>query len=281
MPAIIDSHVHFWQPARLRYEWLADLPAINRPHQPAELSRAAAGLDLQQIVFVQADCAPEEGLKEVAWVSELAQNEPRIQAIVAFAPLEHEAEMPAYLEQLARFPLVKGVRRLIQSEGPGFAIRPNFIRAVQRLAEFNFSFDICIIHHQLAEVRQLVAACPDVSFVLDHGGKPNIKENSQEPWLTDLTRLAEYANVSCKLSGLVTEADGSAWRPEALKPYIDHVLTVFGPDRVMFGSDWPVVELAATYQQWVQTAIWAVSHLSPQDQAHIFSHNAARFYRLG
>lgn len=281
MPAITDSHLHFWQPARLRYEWLADLPALNRPYQPEDLDQAAAGLEVQRIVFVQADCVPEDSLPEVAWVSELAQKEPRLQAIVAYAPLEQGEAVSAYLERLAHFPLVKGVRRLIQAEGPGFAGRPDFIRGVQRLAEFGFSFDICVFHHQLAEVLQLVAACPDVSFVLDHGGKPNIKEKVQEPWQTDLARLAKYPNVWCKLSGLVTEADGQAWRRQDLKPYIDHILRVFGSDRVMFGSDWPVVELATTYREWVQTATWAVSDLSPQEQAHIFSHNASRFYRLG
>jgi len=280
MRPIIDSHVHFWQPDYLRYEWLANLPTINRPYQPQDLSQAAAGIDVQSIVFVQADCVPEDGLKEVAWVSDLAQKEPRIQAIVAYAPLEQGAEVSTYLEQLAGFPLVKGVRRLIQSEGPGFASQPDFIRGVQRLAEFDFSFDICVIHHQLIDTLQLVEACPDVSFVLDHCGKPNINEQVQEPWKTHITRLAEYPNVSCKISGLVTEANWQTWSRQDLKPYIDHVLAVFGTERVMFGGDWPVVELATTYYEWLRTAIWAVSALSSPEQEQIFIHNASRFYRF-
>jgi L-fuconolactonase len=281
MRALIDSHVHFWQPQQLRYLWLDEVPAICRPFTPQELRQATQGVDLQKIVFVQADCVPEQGLDEVTWVSELARSEPRIQGIVAFAPLELSAPaITTYLDKLARFPLVKGVRRLIQSEGAGFAIRPEFIQGVQQLARYGYSFDICIVHNQMADAVQLVQQCPEVTFVLDHFGKPAIAAQQMEPWLMQVQALAALPNVWAKLSGLVTEADHVLWKPADLQPYIAHMLQCFGPARMLFGSDWPVVELAGTYERWVAAAVEATSHLSPRQQDDIFVNNAARIYRL-
>ena len=281
MRALIDSHVHFWQPQQLRYLWLDEAPAIRRPFTPHELRQATQGVDLQKIVFVQADCVPEQGLDEVAWVSELARSEPRIQGIVAYAPLELSAPaITAYLDMLARYPLVKGVRRLIQAESAGFAIRPEFVRGVQQLARYGYSFDICIVHNQMADAVELVQQCPEVTFVLDHFGKPAIAAQQMEPWLKQVQALAALPNVWAKLSGLVTEADHAHWKPADLQPYIAHMLQCFGPARMLFGSDWPVVELAGTYERWVAAAVEATSHLSPALRDDIFINNAARIYRL-
>lgn len=281
MRALIDSHVHFWQPQQLRYLWLDEVPAIRRPFTPPELRQATQGVDLQKIVFVQADCVPEQGLDEVAWVSELARSEPRIQGIVAFAPLELGADaITTYLDKLARYPLVKGVRRLIQAEGAGFAIRPEFIKGVQQLARYGYSFDICIVHTQMADAVQLVQQCPEITFLLDHFGKPAIAAQQMEPWAKQVQALAALPNVWAKISGLVTEADHAHWKPADLQPYIDHMLQCFGPARMLFGSDWPVVELAGTYERWVAAAVAATSHLSIGEQDDIFVNNAARVYRL-
>lgn len=276
---LIDSHIHFWQPKLLRYEWLAELPPINRPYLPADLVAAARSLPLEKIVFVQADCVPADGLHEVAWISELASAEPRIQAIVAFAPLEQE-DCAAYLAQLRQYPLVKGVRRLIQGESIAFATRPDFMRGLQAVADFGYTFDICIRHEQLEAAIEMVRLCPSVHFVLDHLGKPAIRAGILEPWATHLQKLAELPNVCCKLSGLVTEADWQTWKPADLQPYVDHALAAFGPERLMFGSDWPVSKLATGYARWLQTAETAVSHLSEAERDGIFYANAYAFYRL-
>jgi L-fuconolactonase len=276
---MIDSHIHFWQPQTLRYEWLATLPAINGPYLPEDLAQTAATLPLEKIVFVQANCIETDGLREVAWVSELAAAEPRIRGIVAFAPLE-ESNTAAYLAELRHYPLVKGVRRLIQDESLAFATQPDFVRGVQQLAGFDYTFDICIRHEQLEAVTQMVRQCPEVRFVLDHFGKPAIKAHLMEPWTTHLGRLAENPNVWCKLSGLVTEADWKSWTRADLHPYIDHALTVFGPERLLFGGDWPVSELATTYGQWVGTAEAAIRHLSAAEKDAIFYTNANAFYGL-
>jgi len=281
IPQIIDSHIHFWNPHQLDYAWLSEVPLINKSCLPVDLAAQATQLNLEKIVFVQADCLPEQGLAEAEWVSALAQTEPRIQGIVAFAPLEQGTAVREYLQALTAYPLVKGVRRLIQSEGPGFSLQTDFVRGVQLLPEFGYSFDICIKHHQLGDILKLVEQCPDVSFVLDHIGKPDIKAGLLDPWREQIEQLAAFANVQCKLSGLATEADPENWTREQLKPYIDHVLASFGTDRVMYGGDWPVSLLATTYQAWVETLAWATAHLTATEKRRLFFENAQTFYRLG
>lgn len=277
---IVDSHIHFWDPGQLNYPWLQDIPALNHAFLPAQLAHAAAAVDLQKIIFVQADCVPEDGLAEVAWVSQLAQTEPRIQGIVAFAPLENKSASAAHLEKLKTFPLVKGVRRLIQSESRGFANQPEFVRGVQQLAHFGFNFDICIKHTQMSEAIELVSQCPEVAFVLDHFGKPAIAGKQLEPWATQIRTLAQFPHVWCKLSGLVTEADHQNWTAADLRPYLEVVLDAFGSQRLMFGGDWPVSELAASYQQWVETADVLLAALPEADRQQVFFANAQTFYRL-
>lgn len=277
---LIDSHIHFWDPSNLRYRWLDDLPTINKPYLPANLPRTGDGWEMEKLVFVQADCLPEQGLEEVKWVTDLASDDRRIQAIVAYAPLENH-NFHAVLEVLRDNPLVKGIRRLIQSEGHGFATQEHFIDAVRNLPDYGFSFDLCALHNQLIDVIHLVEHCPDVSFVLDHVGKPDIKQGDISMWKSNITRLAEFDHVHCKLSGMVTEADLDNWTPEDLQPYIDHVLEAFTPARVMFGGDYPVLELAhTTYDKWVQTALNALTSLSDDEKKQVFYNNANTFYRL-
>lgn len=278
---IVDAHVHFWQPDQLHYSWLDDLPVLNNPFLPEHLPKGGENWSLDGLVFVQADCIPAQGLAEAQWVAQLADDDPRIGGIVAFAPLEHGEGVRPLLEQLRAIPLVKGIRRLIQSEAAGFAMQPGFVVGVGVLAQYDFSFDLCVKHHQLAEVISLVRECPDIRFVLDHVGKPDIANGELDPWRANIQVLAAYPNVWCKLSGMITEADHQRWRHSDLQPYIDHVLATFGVTRLMFGSDAPVLHLAATYQGWIETALHCLRQLSPDDQRQVFSENAKTFYRIG
>lgn len=277
---IIDSHIHLWDPNHLTYPWLEEVPDINRPFLPDDFSNSVGDYPVCGQIFVQAACLPEQGLDEVEWVSQLAKTYGGVLAIVAFAPLEIGQDAKQNLEHLSQFPLVKGVRRLIQSEPLGFAIQPEFVAGVKQLAEFDLSFDICIKHHQLGNVLELVKQCPDVNFVLDHIGKPDIAQAIHDPWKQQMSELAAFSNVLCKLSGLVTEADHAQWKPADLKPYIAHVLETFGPQRVMFGSDWPVCRLAASYQRWLELALEATAGLSEAERHQVFYQNAANFYRV-
>lgn len=277
----IDAHVHFWDPARLNYPWLAEVPAIAGRHTPETLLTEAAGHEPAQIVFVQADCVPEQAPAEVEWVESLARTEPRIAGIVAAARVDAGPATFAALDALAAHPHVRGVRHLIQGERtPGFCLRPEFVAGVQGLAARRLSFDVCCRSHQLADVAELVRRCPEVSFILDHAGKPPIARGELEPWARDLAALAARPNIVCKLSGLVTEADHGAWTPAQLAPFIARVLECFGPQRVLFGGDWPVVKLAAPYGRWLDVVQAAVAALPAADQDAIFLLNARRVYRL-
>ncbi len=276
---IIDSHMHLWNPTLLNYAWLESEPPLNRPFLPSDFRAAVDGFEVESAVFVQADCLPEQGVEEVKWVSQIAADVP-LSRIVAFTALEQGDAARATLESLTAYPLVKGIRRLIQSEPVGFSIQPSFVKGVQALADYGFSFDLCIRHYQLPDVTKLVDQCPRVSFVLDHIGKPDIAHGEIVRWREDIQALAHYPNVSCKLSGMVTEANHANWTPDDLRPYMEHLLNTFGVQRLMFGSDWPVCTLAASYQHWLETVHHFLSHLSTDDQQRIFYSNAKRFYRL-
>jgi L-fuconolactonase len=276
-----DSHVHFWDTSLRRYPWLAEVPAIAGVHGPGELRLEAPGAMPDRIVFVQADCARTSAADEVHWVEALALQEPRIAGIVAFAPMDAGTGTLAALRALAARPLVRGVRHLIQGEtDPRFCLSPAFIGGVRHCGEQGLNFDLCLRHPQLASVVELVRACPGTSFVLDHAGKPDLRSSLSESWKVNIADLAELPNVSCKVSGLVTEAGTAALDPGRFVPTISHLLETFGPSRLLFGSDWPVVKLATPYLTWLNMARALLAHLPGKDQDAIFNGNAGRIYRL-
>ena len=278
---IIDSHVHLYDPRTLSYPWMAGEPALNKVHSPADFTTACGPIQVDGIVFVEVDAAPGDRLAEAEWVTDLAARDGRIKAIVAAAPLElGEAARPD-LERLAALPLVRGVRRLIQSEpDPEFCLRPDFVAGVKLLAEYDLSFDICVYHHQLGSALELVRRCPEIRFVLDHVGKPDIRAGLMDPWRSHIRELSALPNVWCKLSGMATEADHEAWSREDLRPYIDHVVESFGFNRLMFGGDWPVSTLATDYPRWVETVLWATASCTEAEHRRLFRETAAEFYRL-
>ena len=279
---IIDCHVHLWDPRHFRMSWLDASRSINRPFGPVEFHEHTAGLSIEAIVFVEAGLEPHYAALEPYWVLERAQEDARIQGIVAAAPLEHGACARSYLQALAKIdPRIKGVRRLTQDEADAnFCLRPDFVRGVQILPQFGLACDLCIRHWQLESTTELVRRCPQTQFMLDHIGKPNIKEQVLEPWREQLRRLADLPNVMCKISGLATEADHEHWKPDDLAPYVAHVLEVFGEDRVAFGGDWPVALLATPYRRWVETLDALTAHLSAAAKRKLWAENARRFYRL-
>ncbi len=279
---IVDAHLHLWDPKRIHYPWLDSVPVLNRAFLLDDYNRATEGFRIERMVFVQCEAVFSEYMREVKWLTQLARADPRIAAVVSWAPLENGSAARRDLETLAANPLVKGVRRIIQFESdPGFCLRPAFIDGVQLLAEFNFSFDICIKgEQQTANVIELVRRCPEVRFMLDHIGKPFIADRRMEPWKTHIRELASMDNVWCKMSGLVVEADVLNWKKDDLRPYIDHVLACFGAARVVFGGDWPVVLQAAPLARWITTLSDALDGCSPQERRRIFHDNAIKFYQL-
>jgi len=279
---VVDAHVHLWDPDRFRMPWVDDNTRLRRSFDLADFAQASVGRAIEAIVYVEVDVRPAYGLLEARWAADQAERNPLLAGIVATAPLEDGAPVSSYLEALVQLgPRIKGVRRLIQSESdPEFQVRPAFLEGVRLLPNYGLSFDICIRHEQLARSIQMVRACPDVSFVLDHLGKPNAKAGQLEPWQDQIAELAELPNVMCKVSGLVTEADHEHWTVADLEPYVRHVLAAFGEDRVLFGGDWPVVTMAATYGQWVTSLEQITSDLSPAARQKLWADNARRLYRL-
>jgi L-fuconolactonase len=279
---IVDAHLHLWEPGRLRYPWLASVPLLNKPFLLSDYNRGCGDVKVGKMVFIQCEADPSQFLDEAEWVTSLARQDNRIGAIVPWAPLEKGSAAQPDLEKLAANELVKGIRRIIQFEpDPNFCLRPDFVRGVQLLAKFKFSFDICIKGpQQTANATQLVRQCPDVKFIIDHIGKPFIKGRQLEPWKSQLRQLALIPNVWCKMSGLVVEADLTRWTPADLTPYIDHVLDCFGPGRVMFGGDWPVILQASQIPRWAAVLQEALVALTLDERNHLFHDNAMRFYRL-
>jgi L-fuconolactonase len=274
---IIDSHLHFWNPQGLRYKWLESVPPLNHPFEVAEFRQATENLSIDGLVFVEADCAPEQNVAEADWVAALSAP---IKGIVAYAPLETGDAARASLDQLKQRPLVKGIRRLIQAEPLGFAVQPKFIEGVQLLAVYDLAFDIGVRHIQLADALALIAACPNVRFVLNHMGKPNIAGGEIDRWRDLITAISGFANVDMKFSGMVTEADRDHWTIDDLRPYFDVVLKEFTPAHMMFGSDWPVCTLAASDARLFGTAQALTQGLSSDEQQQIFAGTAMRAYRL-
>jgi len=279
--SIVDAHVHFWNPAKLNYPWLANVPALSCAFLPEHYSAATKTANVSKMVFVECGCAAAQSIDETNWISELAAHETRLKGIVAQASVEFGARVTGELTALAKNPLVKGVRRNLQAEtDPYFCLQPNFVTGVHALAKFNFTFDLCIVHSQLPAVTQLVARCPEVFFVLDHCAKPAIRDKNLNPWRQHLRELAALPNVACKISGLVTEAHPVRCGALDLQPYVRHALDCFGFDRVLFGGDWPVCNIASSFENWL-AALNAILTDEPETNLKkLFQTNAERIYRV-
>ncbi len=277
---IIDSHVHLYDPTRLRHSWLDAVPAINRAHLPADFDRACGSVAVDKLVFVEVAADPGLHLAEAAFVQGLADADPRIAAIVAHAPVEKGDAVEHDLAALARFPALRGIRRLIQGEpDPGMCLEPGFLAGVRRVGRHGLSFDICVRHWGLGCAVELVRRCPEVMFVLDHIGKPDIRHALREPWWSDIGRLAELPNVVVKLSGVITEAAPGCSDAD-LAPYIAHVIDRFGFSRVMYGSDWSVSELTHCYADWVAMLDRLLAGTSEAERRSLYHDTATRIYRL-
>ena len=278
---IVDAHVHLCDPQQLSYGWMKNAPALDRLVLPGHLTEAAAPVEIDRFVFVEVDVDDPQHVAEAEWVDQLARSERRLAGMVASLPLERGKAVEPELDRLRRLPTLRGIRRLIQDKpDPDFCIRPGFIDGLKLLASKDLAFDICIYHPQMQSAIEMVRRCPEVRFVLDHIGKPGIKAGLLDPWRQQMKELAALPNVYCKISGVITEADHGNWTREQIKPYILHAIEAFGFDRVMYGGDWHVLELAGTYPQWVAVLDWAIAGATQIEKRKLFRDNAIRFYRL-
>jgi L-fuconolactonase len=277
--SVIDSHIHIWDPTVLSYPWLDSEPDLRRPFLPADLRRGGGAGGW---VMVQAEAQghePGHDLAELDWITSVAASEPALRGMIVRAPVEIGRAVWDLLERVEAHPLAVGVRRLIQDEPVGFAQSPSFIDGVRAVGEFGLPFDVCVRAAERGDVAPLVDACPDVSFVLDHLGKPDIAGGEWGPWREQVIDLARRPNVVCKLSGSTSEA-GPGWRDDTVRPYLEQALESFGADRCMFGSDWPVASLTTAYPRWLDLVSEVVAGCSDAEIDDVFAGTAQRIYAL-
>ena len=274
---VVDSHVHFWDPAAIRYPWLEQVPAIERAFLPYDYF---ASSDPDAVIFVEANCDTSETGSELSFVQRLATLEPRVKGIVAYANLLDAHALQKTLDTLLASQGVVGIRMNIQGEAPGFAVAPAFVHGVREVGRRGLVFDLCTTEDQLGETIGLVAQCPDMQFVLDHCGKPNIRDGPLDGWAKDIAHLAAFETVACKLSGLLTEAAPHQRTYEGIAQYLEHARQCFGPTRILYGSDWPVLTLAGGISTWRGVVDRFSATWSADDRQQLFSTNAERIYGI-
>jgi L-fuconolactonase len=274
----VDAHQHFWRYSAREYGWIeARMGRIRRDFLPADLAPELGRAGLDGCVAVQARASEAE----TEFLLGLARAHPFVRGVVGWIDLQ-AGDVEAALARWAADPLLRGLRHGVQDEpDPDFLERPAFLRGVGALARHGLAYDLLIHPRHLAAARRFVARFPALGIVLDHLAKPAIARGEREPWESGFRALAELPNVSCKLSGLVTEARWNAWRPGDFRAYLDAALEVFGAERLLFGSDWPVCLLAApSYRAVVELVLAWAEELAPAARAQLFGLNAARIYRL-
>jgi L-fuconolactonase len=273
----IDSHQHFWRYDPVREAWITDAMAVlQRDFLPEDLAAELTANGIDASIAVQAD----QSETETMFLLDLAEANNPIVGVVGWIDLL-SSRLPERLEHFSHFPKLRGFRHIAQAEPDDrFLIREDFVSGVAQLRQFGFTYDILVYPKQLPAAIELVTHFPEQRFVIDHCAKPEIKAGKTEPWATQMGKIAQHKNVFCKVSGLATEAHWKGWKADDFKPYLDIVFDAFGPDRLMFGSDWPVCLLAATYRQVKQLIEDYVRDFSQADKKKIFGGNAARFYNL-
>jgi L-fuconolactonase len=273
----IDAHQHFWKYDPVRDAWITDeMAPLKNDFLPDRLLPELAANNIAGCIAVQAD----QSEAETFFLLDLASRYEAIQGVVGWVDL-CAANVAERLEYFSQHPKLCGFRHILQAErDDGFMLRPAFLRGIECLGSqrFGFTYDVLVYAPQLPAVIELVSRFPDQSFVIDHIAKPRIRERLRFPWAHQLRTLAENKNVYCKVSGLVTEADWRNWTAQDVTPYLDLVFEVFGVDRLMFGSDWPVCLLAASYRQVVEVIADYTRDLPMADQEKIFGLNAGHLY---
>jgi predicted TIM-barrel fold metal-dependent hydrolase len=276
---LVDTHQHLWDLTRFPYTWCAGIPPLNRSFLLRDYVAAAEGLKITKTIFMECDVDEPHALAEARTIQVLADENPLIAGIVASGRPE-KSGFREHLVQLSALPKLRGVRRVLHTQPDELSTNPLFVKNVRRLAEFGLTFDLCVLARQLPRAIALVEACPAVTFVLDHCGVPDVKARAVEPWATDMARLAQHPNVTCKISGLVAYADPTQWTVADLEPFVGHVLTCFGWDRVVWGGDWPVCTLSATLRRWVDATQGLLQEASDAQRAKLYHANAERIYRV-
>lgn len=272
----IDSHQHFWKFDPVRDSWIDETMAvIQRDFLPEDLEPLLKENQFEGCVAVQASQSEEE----THFLLDLAAKNDFIKGVVGWIDLRNE-NIEERLQFFSDQKKLKGFRHVVQGEADDFMDGAEFRRGIAALKPFNYTYDILIFHRQLPAAIRLVKDFPNQKFVIDHIAKPDIKSGSIDSWKKGIEEIAKYDNVWCKISGMVTEADWKNWKPEDLKPYLDVIFENFSADKLMYGSDWPVLNVASDYHEVVKTLEDYIAEFSIDDQNKIWFENAKAFYKL-
>jgi len=274
---IIDSHQHFWQVGRFDYPWMTnDVEVLYRDYLPPTLEPILERNGVAKTVLVQAS----DSMAESRWLLSLADAYPFIAGVVGWVDLEGP-EVQQQLDELTTHQKFKGVRHLVESESAdNWLAQPAVLRGLQQLASSGTSYDLLVHTRHLKHVRTVAETCPNLSLVIDHAAKPPVARGEIKEWAQELRPVAAYKNIHCKLSGLVTEANHNGWQVDDLRPFVECVLELFGAERLMFGSDYPVCLVAASYDRVLESLQEILKDLNAEEQKQIFAGNASKFYRL-
>ncbi len=278
---IVDTHQHLWDLDLLSYSWCKGHPVFGRSFRIEDYRKAVEGVDVEQSVHVEADVDEPDILAETRMILALAEKRDNsIEGVVAGARPE-KSGFRKYLDQIAGHPKLKGVRRILHVVPDEVGQTALFAENVASLGAYGLSFDLCLLARQLPIGIRLLEKCPNTRFILDHCGFPLIRERQLDPWREYIRTLAGFPNLlACKVSGVLAQVDVAHWKPDDLRPYVDHVIECFGWDRVIFGSDWPVSTLATTFKGWVDAVLFLTQNHGEPERQKLFHDNAVRVYRL-
>jgi predicted TIM-barrel fold metal-dependent hydrolase len=243
---------------------------------------ASAGFHVVKAVYMEVDVEPKQQLAEADYVIDICRQgkTPTVAGVISGRPAS--ADFPRYINRFKGSRYIKGIRQVLHNKGNprGFCLQPAFVRGIRLLGELGLSFDLCMRSTELLDGVKLVEGCLGTRFIIDHCGNASVQAKDRRQWQRDLARMARCKNVVCKVSGIVASARPGKWTADNLAPIINHTLDSFGPDRVMFGGDWPVCTLAASYRQWVDALKQIVRDRPFEQQRKLFHDNAVRFYGL-
>jgi predicted TIM-barrel fold metal-dependent hydrolase len=279
---IIDTHQHLWDLDRFRLPWIKKDSPLQRNFLPSDYRKATEGLGIRRTIYMEVDVDPAQQQAEADYVQGICREgkTPMVAAVVSGRPASDGFEK--YVRPLAASKSIKGLRQVLHGEGTpaGYCLQKEFVRGIRLLGDLGLRFDLCMRPGELLDGARLVDACPGTSFILDHCGNANVQARDQSSWRRGLAEVARRKNVVCKVSGIVASARPGQWTADDLAPFVNHTLDVFGPDRVVFGGDWPVCTLAATYRQWLEALQAIVRERREEERRKLFHDNAVRVYEL-
>jgi len=282
MIPIVDTHQHLWDLSQFRLPWTAGAPSLARNFVMEDYQRATEGLGIAQSVYMEVDVAVEQQMAEARWIfDQCARGEgPLVAAVISGRP--SSPGFSAYVDAFRSVPYFKGVRQVLHgpSTPAAYCLSPDFVAGIRYLGKHGLRFDLCLRPDELGDGVKLIDACPETRFVLDHCGNANVQAADLSDWRRDIDAIAGRRNVVAKVSGIVASANPGAWKSEDLAPIVNHVWDAFGNDRVMFGGDWPVCTLAATYRQWVESLRTIAADRDELAQRKLWGENAVAFYGL-